>query len=200
MDMEGVLTPEIWIAVAERTGIDGLRLTTRDIANYDELMQHRLRLLKEHQICLSRIQEVIAGLEPLPGAVDFLDQLRARFPVLILSDTFEEFARPLLRKLNYPTLFCHKLAVENDSIVGYCLRVPDQKRRTVELLRQLNFSVVSIGDSYNDVSMLLAADFGILFRAPAQVRSKFPQIPAVDQYEELMLLISKKTGASDLNC
>lgn len=190
--MEGVLTPEIWIAVAERTGIPELRRTTRDEPDYDKLMRYRLGILDAHGIGLAKIQEVIGGLAPLPGAVAFLDRLRERGPVIILSDTFEQFAQPLIRQLGWPTLFCHRLIVEQDRIVGYQLRLPDQKRRSVESLRALNYNVIAAGDSFNDVSMLLAADAGILFHAPANVVQQFPQLPAVDEYDALLDLIEAR--------
>lgn len=190
LDLEGVLVPEIWIAVAERTGIDALRRTTRDEPDYDVLMRYRLDLLDEHGLTLSRIDEVIAGLEPLPGAVAFLAALRERTQVVILSDTFEQFARPLMRQLAWPTLMCHRLVVDGDRIVDYRLRMPDQKRHAVEAFRALNFRVVSAGDSYNDTSMLLAADAGFLFHAPDNVVAEFPQLPAIHDFDELLARIT----------
>jgi phosphoserine / homoserine phosphotransferase len=186
LDLEGVLVPEIWIAVAERTGIDGLRRTTRDEPDYDVLMRGRLELLDRHHLGLSAITEVIATLAPLPGAAGFLDALRAHTQVVILSDTFEEFARPLMAQLGWPALWCHRLVVDDDRIVDYRLRMPDQKRAAVEALRSLNYRVVSAGDSYNDTAMLLAADAGFLFRAPDNVKEAFPQLPALDGYDELL--------------
>ncbi|MEZ5277302.1 MAG: bifunctional phosphoserine phosphatase/homoserine phosphotransferase ThrH [Opitutaceae bacterium] len=186
LDMEGVLTPEIWIAVAERTGIDALRLTTRDEPDYDKLMRHRLKHLAAHQITLSRIQEVIGGLAPLAGAVDFLDFLRRDTQVIILSDTFEQFAQPLMRQLNWPTLFCHRLIVEADRITGYQLRMPDQKRHSVLALKQIHFNVIAAGDSFNDTTMLAAADHGFLFKSPDNVAKAFPQFPALEKYEDLL--------------
>lgn len=185
LDLEGVLVPEIWIAVAERTGIDALRRTTRDEPDYDTLMQHRLALLDEHGLDLPAIQQVIATLEPLPGAAAFLGALRERTQVVILSDTFEEFAAPLMRQLDWPTLFCHRLVIDGDRIAGYRLRMPDQKRAAVHAFQSLNYRVVSAGDSYNDTSMLLAADAGFLIHAPAQVVEEFPQLPAIDDYDDL---------------
>lgn len=190
--MEGVLTPEIWIAVAERTGLSELRRTTRDEPDYDKLMRYRLDILDRHGITLSKIQEVIGGLAPLPGAVDFLNQLRGTVQFIILSDTFEQFAQPLLRQLGWPTLFCHRLIVESDRITGYQLRMNDQKRCSVEALRGLNYNVIAAGDSFNDVSMLLAANAGILFHAPATVEKQFPQLPAVHAYAELLALIKAR--------
>jgi len=183
LDVEGVLLPEIWIAVAERTGIDELRRTTRDEPDYDVLMRSRLALLGRHGLTLSLITDVIAGLRPLPGAVEFLDALRARTQVILLSDTFAQFAHPLMAQLGWPTIFCHDLRVVDDRIVGYRLRLADQKRKSVEAFRALGFRVVAGGDSYNDVSMLLAADTGLLFRAPANVRAEYPQLSAYDDYD-----------------
>ena len=190
LDLEGVLVPEIWIAVAERTGIDALRRTTRDEPDYDTLMRYRLDLLDEHGLGIAEITDVIASLQPLPGAVDFLTGLRERTQVVILSDTFEEFARPLMRQLGWPTLLCHRLEITDGRISGYRLRMPDQKRAAVEALRSLNYRVISAGDSYNDTSMLLAADAGFLIHAPENVRDEFPQLPAVDTLEELFALIT----------
>jgi phosphoserine/homoserine phosphotransferase len=189
--MEGVLTPEIWIAVAEKTGISALRRTTRDEPDYDKLMRGRLAILDQHKLNLSDIQDVIGSLEPLRGARDFLDELRSIVQVIILSDTFEQFASPLLRQLNWPTLLCHKLVVEKDRIVDYKLRVPEQKQRTVAALKQLNYHVVSAGDSFNDTTMLLEAHVGFLFHAPANVKKQFPQFKAMDQYTDLMKAIRR---------
>jgi phosphoserine / homoserine phosphotransferase len=185
LDVEGVLVPEIWIAVAERTGIEELRRTTRDEPDYDVLMRGRLDLLERHGLGMAAITKVIGELAPLPGAVEFLDRLRARTPVILLSDTFAEFAGPLIEQLGRPTILCHNLVLDGDRIVGYRLRMADQKRRAVEAFRALGYRVLASGDSYNDVSMLLAADAGFLFRAPERVRSEFPQLPAFDTYDEL---------------
>lgn len=190
--MEGVLTPEVWIAVAERTGIPELRRTTRDEPDYDKLMHYRIDLLDRHGITLSKIQETIAALPLLPGALDFLDELRRRTQVIILSDTFEQFAQPFLRQMGWPTLFCHRLVVANDRITGYQLRMPDQKKASVAALQALNYRVIAAGDSFNDTSMLGQADHGILFHAPENVVRQFPQFPAVNSYEELMALIAAK--------
>jgi phosphoserine/homoserine phosphotransferase len=187
--MEGVLVPEIWINVAQRTGIDELRLTTRDISDYHELMKHRLRLLDEHQITLSAIQEVIAAMGPYPDAPDFLAWLRERSQVIVLSDTFYEFASPLVKQLHHATLFCHSLEVENDRITGYRLRQEDSKREAVKALQQLNFKVISAGDSYNDTNMLTQADAGILINPPANVVEEFPQFPVVNSLGELRAAI-----------
>jgi phosphoserine/homoserine phosphotransferase len=189
LDVEGVLVPEIWIAVAERTGIEGLRRTTRDEPDYDLLMHYRLDLLAEHGLTMSLIQDVIAGLEPMDGAVEFLDRLRAEAQVVLLSDTFEQFARPLMRQLGWPTVLCHRLVVSDDRIVGYRLRQPNQKQRSVEAFQTLNYRVVAAGDSYNDTSMLGAADAGYLFHAPANVIAEFPQFPALDNYDDLLAAI-----------
>jgi phosphoserine/homoserine phosphotransferase len=189
LDMEGVLTPEIWIAVAENTGIVELRRTTRDEPDYDRLMRGRIDLLERHGITLSRIQAVIGSLAPLPGAPGFLDALRAEVPTVIVSDTFEQFAQPLLRQLGWPTLFCNRLIVDNDRITGYQLRLPDQKRRSVAALQSLNYEVIAAGDSFNDTSMLKQAEHGLLFRAPACVVKQFPQFPSVDDYPALLARI-----------
>jgi phosphoserine/homoserine phosphotransferase len=185
LDLEGVLVPEIWIAVAERTGIEELRLTTRDVPDYDRLMRHRLTVLEHHGLTLSQIQSVIAGLGPMPGALGMLDWLRDRFQVVILSDTFYEFGMPLMKQLGYPTLFCHRLEVRDDRVVGYRLRMPDQKRASVRAFRSLNFRVIACGDSYNDTTMLAEADAGILFRPPSKVIEEFPQFPVVQDYDQL---------------
>jgi len=186
LDLEGVFVPEIWINVAEKTGVEELRLTTRDISDYDELMRRRLKILDQHGITLTQIQEVIATLKPLPGAKDFLDWLKDRHPVIILSDTFYDFAHPLMKQLDFPTLFCHSLEVDDqDRIVNYRLRMPDQKRSSVEALRALQFKVIAAGDSYNDTTMLKAADAGILFKPPQNVIDEFPQFPVTNIYEEL---------------
>jgi phosphoserine/homoserine phosphotransferase len=189
LDVEGVLVPEIWIAVAERTGIEGLRRTTRDEPDYDVLMRYRLGLLDEHGLTMSLIEDVIAGLEPLDGAREFLDELRCETQVVLLSDTFEQFARPLMRHLNWPTVLCHRLVVTDDRIVDYQLRQPNQKQRAVEALRGLNYRVIAAGDSYNDTTMLGAADAGFLFHAPPNVIAEFPQFPALDTYDDLLAAV-----------
>ena len=186
--MEGVLTPEIWIAVAERTGIPELRRTTRDEPDYDKLMHDRIDLMDRHGITLTKIQDVIAGLPLLPGALDFITELRRRTQVIILSDTFEQFAQPFMRQMGWPTLFCHRLIVESDRIAGYELRMPDQKRHSVAALQSLNYNVIAAGDSFNDTSMLGQANHGILFHAPDNIVQQFPQFPSVHAYEELMQL------------
>jgi phosphoserine/homoserine phosphotransferase len=186
LDLEGVLIPEIWIELAERTGIDALRATTRDIPDYDVLMKQRLGLLDRHQLKLSDIHEVIDTLGPLDGAGEFLDWLRERFQVVILSDTFYEFAAPLMRQLGWPTLLCHQLEVDDDGHVrDYRLRQADPKRRAVRAFHELNFRVIAAGDSYNDATMLQQADAGILFRPPRRVIDDFPQFPITRNYDEL---------------
>ena len=189
LDMEGVLTPEIWIAVSEKTGIKELRRTTRDEPDYDKLMRGRLAILDQHGLKLSDIQKVIGELRPLTGGKEFLDRLRERVQVIILSDTFEQFAAPLLKQLGMPTLLCHRLVVENDRIVDYQLRIPEQKQRAVAALKLLNYQVIAAGDSYNDTAMLTEAHIGFLFRAPENVRQQFPQFKAVEGYDELQSLI-----------
>ena len=186
LDMEGVLTPEIWIAVAEKTGIPELRRTTRDEPDYDKLMRYRLDLLDQHGLKLSHIQEVIGTLKPLPGGKEFLDELRSQVQVIILSDTFEQFATPFLRQLGWPTLFCHRLLVENDRITGYQLRVSDQKAKTVAALKLLNYNVISAGDSFNDTGMLCEANTGFLIHAPDNVKEAFPQFHSVENHNDLL--------------
>lgn len=186
LDLEGVLIPEIWIAFAEKTGIAELRATTRDVPDYDVLMKQRIKLLDQHGYGLADIQQVIDTLEPLEGAVEFVNWLRDRFQVVILSDTFYEFAMPLMKKLGYPTLLCHKLVVdERGRVVDYLLRQKDPKRQSVKAFHSLNYRVIAAGDSYNDTTMLAEADAGILFHAPENVIREFPQFPAVHTYEEL---------------
>lgn len=187
LDLEGVLIPEIWIAVAEELDIEALRLTTRDIADYDELMTHRLGVLREHGVGLGRIEAIAGGLDPLPGAADFLAELRSRRQVVILSDTFYEFAGPLMVKLGQPALWCHRLDIGADGMIdGYMLRQQDQKRHAVNALRGLNFEVSAAGDSYNDIGMLEAAQHGYLFNAPARVREEFAHFRATDDHAELL--------------
>ena len=190
LDLEGVLVPEIWIAVAERTGIEALRRTTRDEPDYDVLMQGRIALMAEHGLTMSLISEVIGGLSPIEGAKEFLDELRSRTQVLILSDTFEQFGQPLMRQLGWPALWCHRLVVADDRIVDYRLRMSDQKAHAVRALHGLNYKVIAAGDSYNDTAMLLEADAGFLFHAPANVIAEFSQLPALDTYDELLAAIT----------
>jgi len=186
LDLEGVLVPEIWINVAERTGIKELRATTRDVPDYDALMCQRLRILDEHHLKLADIQQVIAGMGPLPGANDFLARLREAFQVIILSDTFYDFAAPLMKQLGHPTLLCHRLKIDDAGrVADYHLRMPDQKREAVKALHYLKFKVIAAGDSYNDTAMLAEADAGILFCPPKNVIAEFPQFPVTTTYDEL---------------
>ncbi|MDR2786861.1 MAG: bifunctional phosphoserine phosphatase/homoserine phosphotransferase ThrH [Candidatus Accumulibacter sp.] len=192
LDLEGVLVPEIWIAVSERTGIPELRRTTRDEPDYDRLMKFRLDLLARHRLGLRDIQQVIHGMGPLPGAREFLDALRETCEVIILSDTFYEFAHPLMRQLAWPTLFCHSLETDADGrVVDYHLRMPEQKREAVRRFREMNFSVVAAGDSYNDTKMLAEAHAGILFHPPENVVREFPQYPVTWNYGELRAQIDQ---------
>jgi len=191
LDLEGVLIPEIWIAVAETTGIPELRRTTRDEPDYDLLMRQRLAILDQHGLTMSAIEEVISTLRPLPGALDFLNALREQTQVIILSDTFEQFGRPFMRQLGMPTLFCHRLIVENDRIVDFELRQVDQKRHAVEAFKSLNYRIVAAGDSYNDTAMLGAADAGFLFHAPDNVIREFPQFRAINDFKTLLTAISE---------
>jgi len=192
LDMEGVLVPEIWIAVAEKTGIPALRLTTRDIPDYDVLMKGRLKLLAEHKLGIRDIQEVIGTLRPLAGAKEFLDELRTLTQVIILSDTFEEFAQPLMRQLNWPTLLCHRLVIEQGKVVNYQLRIPDQKKEAVNALRAMNYFVVAAGDSFNDTAMLAAANVGFLFHAPPNIEKQFPQFEPIHEFPDLLNRIKKQ--------
>lgn len=185
LDMEGVLVPEIWINVAERTGVEELRRTTRDEPDYDKLMRYRIGVMAEHGVTLSLIQSVISAMGPLPGAVEFLDALRRDYQVVILSDTFYQFGMPLMEHLGMPTLFCHDLVIDNDMIVGYRLRQPDSKTEAVRALQSINFTCIATGDSYNDTGMLAQADAGILFRPPANVIEEFPQFPVAVDYAQL---------------
>jgi len=187
LDLEGVLVPEIWINFAERTGIESLKATTRDIPDYDELMTQRLRILAEHNLGMADIQAVIDDMGPMPGAREFLDQLRERFQVVILSDTFYEFAAPLMRQLGYPTLLCHKLEIdEQGKVVDYHIRQKDPKRQSVKAFHSLTYKVIAAGDSYNDTTMLSEAEAGILFCPPQNVIDEFPQFPVTRNYEQLM--------------
>lgn len=186
MDLEGVLIPEIWIAFAKKTGIEKLKLTTRDINDYNVLMQGRLKILKENQLTLKDIQEVINTLDPLPGAIEYVNWLKSQTQLIILSDTFYEFAAPLMAKLGNPTLFCHSLEVDTQGfITNYHLRLEDPKKKAIEAFKNLNFNVIAIGDSYNDISMLKEAYTGILFKSPKNIQKEFPQFKALDQYDAL---------------
>jgi len=192
LDLEGVLVPEIWIAFAQETGIDALRKTTRDEPNYSVLMDYRLKILQENNLKLSDIQEVIGTLSPLDGARDFLDKLRSKTQVIILSDTFSQFANPLMSQLGWPTIFCHHLEVQDDVITNYCLRQPDQKCKSVEAFKALSLNVIAAGDSYNDITMLAAADHGILFRAPDNVKADFGSFQVAEEYDELMAFVEER--------
>lgn len=197
LDLEGVLVPEIWIAFAERTGIAELRATTRDIPDYDVLMKQRLRLLDQHRLKINDIQEVIATLQPLPGAIEFVDWLRERFQVIILSDTFYEFSQPLMRQLHWPTLLCHRLVIDDAGrVVDYKLRQKDPKRASVQALHSLNYRVLAAGDSYNDTTMLAEADVGFLIHAPQNVIDEFPQFKSVDTLDELKLAFIEASDRS----
>lgn len=190
LDLEGVLVPEIWIQFAQVTGIDALKKTTRDVADYDELMRFRLDELRQHKLGLREIESVIQTMSPLDGAAEFLDGLRERYQVVILSDTFYEFSRPLMAQLNWPTLFCHHLVVEaGGRVSGYTMRQPEPKNSSVAALQSLNFKVIAAGDSYNDTAMLAQADHGFLFRSPANVIEAFPQYRHTNDYDELRRLI-----------
>jgi len=190
LDLEGVLVPEIWIAFAEKTGVEELKRTTRDEPDYGVLMDYRLDLLRKNGFTLSQIQEVIASLDPLPGAVDFLSSLRGKYEVILLSDTFREFAAPLMRKLKFPTLFCHELQVDADNrIESVRLRIDDHKRKTVQYLQKLNFEVIASGDSYNDLGMLKTADRCILFNPPASLVAEYPDMTVARDYSQLLSFI-----------
>ena len=192
LDLEGVLVPEIWITFSERTGIPELRRTTRDEPDYDKLMRFRLSTLAAKKLGLSDIQKVICEMGPMPGAREFLDKLREDYEVIILSDTFYEFAHPLMRQLAWPTLFCHSLKVDTDDrVVDYHLRMPEQKREAVRRFREMNFTVIAAGDSYNDTAMLGEAHAGILFHPPENVVREFPQYPVTQTYDELRNQIDK---------
>lgn len=196
LDLEGVLVPEIWIAFAEKTGIDELRATTRDVPDYDELMQQRLAILSARDLRLPDIQEVIGTLSPLDGAADFLAALRADYQVIILSDTFYEFSKPLMRQLDWPTLFCHRLVIDaKGRVIDYKLRQKDPKRRSVQALKQLNYRIFAAGDSYNDTTMLEEAEAGFLFRAPDNVIAEFPQHRSTNDYTELRSMIDAAASA-----
>ena len=190
LDMEGVLVPEIWIAFAEASGIPELRRTTRDEPDYDKLMNYRLNILKEHGLGLKEIQQVISTIDPLPGAKEFLDQLRQETQVVILSDTFEQFAKPLMKKLNWPTLFCNTLEVApSGEITGFQMRCPQSKLTTVKALQSCGFETIAAGDSFNDLGMIQASKAGFLFRSTDQIKADYPQIPAYETYDELLAAI-----------
>jgi len=192
LDLEGVLIPEVWINFAERTGIEALRITTREMPDYDKLMKQRLKILADKKLGIRDIQEVIAGMEPLPGAQETLTWLRERFQVVILSDTFYEFAEPFMRKLGWPTLLCHRLDIDEKGMIrDYKIRQPDPKRASVQAFASLRYRTIATGDSYNDTSMLAEADAGILFRPPQNVIDEFPQFPVAREYAELRAEFAK---------
>ena len=191
-DLEGVFTPEVWINVADKTGITELRRTTRDEPDYNKLMRWRMEILDQHGLKLHDIQEVISQIKPLPGALDFIQWMKERTQLIVVSDTFIQFAEPLMKQLGRPTLFCHTLVMdETNRIIDFKLRQPDPKRRTVEALQSLKYQVIAMGDSYNDISMLQQAEVGILFRPPANVISDYPQLPVTQTYEELREILQK---------
>ena len=195
LDMEGVLVPEIWIAFSEVSGIPELRRTTRDEPDYDKLMKWRIGILKEHGLGLKEIQDVIAKIEPLPGAREFLDELRSFTQVIIISDTFTEFAMPLMEKLGWPTLFCNSLEVaENGEITGYKMRTQKSKLSTVKALQSIGFETIASGDSYNDLDMILASQAGFLFRTTQKIRQDYPQLPAFEEFDDLLAAIRKEMG------
>jgi len=191
LDLEGVLVPEIWIAFAEKTGVHELTRTTRDEPDYEVLMNYRLDILNENNFTLGQIKEVIESLEPLPGAVEFTEKLRSKYELIILSDTFREFAGPLMKKLGFPCLFCHELEVSNDLIKAIKLRLPDHKRKSIQYLQKLNFEVVAAGDSYNDLGMLKTANHCMLFNPPDQLVQEYPDMPVGRNYEQLMSFIDQ---------
>ncbi len=194
LDLEGVLVPEIWIAFAEKTGVHELTRTTRDEPDYEVLMNYRLDILNENNFTLGQIKEVIESLEPLPGAVEFTEKLRSKYELIILSDTFREFAGPLMKKLGFPCLFCHELEVSNDLIKAIKLRLPDHKRKSVQYLQKLNFEVVAAGDSYNDLGMLKTANHCMLFNPPDQLVQEYPDMPVGRNYEQLMSFIDQPSS------
>lgn len=198
LDMEGVLVPEIWIAFSEVSGIPELRRTTRDEPDYDKLMKWRIGILKEHGLGLKEIQDVIAKIEPLPGAREFLDELRSFTQVIIISDTFTEFAMPLMEKLGWPTLFCNSLEVApSGEITGYKMRIQRSKLSTVKALQSIGFDTIASGDSYNDLDMILASQAGFLFRTTEKIKQDYPQLPAFEEFSELMAAIKKEMGIID---
>ena len=198
LDMEGVLVPEIWIAFSEVSGIPELRRTTRDEPDYDKLMKWRIGILKEHGLGLKEIQDVIAKIEPLPGAREFLDELRSFTQVIIISDTFTEFAMPLMEKLGWPTLFCNSLEVASSGeITGYKMRIQQSKLSTVKALQSIGFDTIASGDSYNDLDMILASQAGFLFRTTEKIKQDYPQLPAFEEFSELMAAIKKEMGIRD---
>ena len=198
-DLEGVFVPEIWINVSKKTGIEELKLTTRDISDYDVLMKKRLGILKEHGLKLRDIQDVIATMDPLPGALEFINWMRARTQVIVVSDTFVQFAGPLMEKLGYPTLFCNTLEIADDnSVASYKLRQKDGKKKTVQALKTLDYQIVAMGDSYNDISMIQEADKGVLFRPPQNVIDDYPDLPVTESYEKVREILEQTFAAWEL--
>ena len=193
-DLEGIFTPEIWISIAEATGIDELKLTTRDEPNYDKLMKRRLKLLKENGINIKQIQEITSQMQLLPGAKKFMRWIRTVAQVAIITDNFKEFLRPLMKKLGYPLTFCHHLEIKNDIIIDYHLRIKDMKKRAIQTFKNMNFNIIAVGDSYNDIEMLREAEYGIFFRPPENVIKEFPEIPVVNEYSDLKKLLSNHMG------
>ena len=191
LDMEGVLVPEIWIAFAEKTGIPEFKKTTRDETDYDKLMKYRIALLKEHGLGLKEVQDVIAGIDPMDGAKEFLDELRSITQVIILSDTFEQFASPLMKKLGWPTIFCNTLEVNGNEITGYQMRVKDSKKTTVKALQSIGFETIASGDSFNDLGMIQASKAGFLFKSTDAIKAAHPEIPAYETYDELLAAIKR---------
>ncbi len=192
LDLEGVLVPEIWIAFAEETGIPELKRTTRDEPDYDKLMKYRINILKEHGLGLKEIQDTIAKIDPMPGAKEFLDELRAMTQVIIISDTFTQFAGPLMKKLGYPTIFCNSIEVDEDGeITGYKMRIENSKLTTVKALQSIGYQTIASGDSHNDLGMIKASKAGFLFRSTEEIKKEYPELPAFETYDELMDAIKK---------
>ena len=199
-DLEGVWVPEVWINVAKKTGIDDLKLTTRDIKDYDELMRHRLKILKEYKLKLKDVQDVIATLKPLDGAMEMINWLKSLGPFVVVSDTFVEFATPLMRQLDFPTLFCHSLEVDDENcIVGYRLRQKDPKKMVVKAMQSMNYTVIAFGDSYNDISMLLEADKAFLFRPPQNVTEDYPEFPVANDYADMKRILLEMMGTQQIS-
>jgi phosphoserine/homoserine phosphotransferase len=192
LDLEGVLVPEIWINFAKKTGIEALQVTTRDVPDYDQLMHQRLSILDEHGMGLGDIQDVIANMAPFDGALEFVKKLKSHYQLVILSDTFYEFAKPLIRQLDWPTLFCHRLEIQDGQILGYKLRLRDHKREAVKAFNALNFKVFAAGDSYNDIGMLQESELGVLFKAPQRVINDFPDLPFRKNYQELIEIFEQQ--------
>jgi len=197
-DLEGVFTPEVWIAVSKATKIEDLKLTTRDLSDYDTLMKNRIAILQKNKIALKDVQEIISKMNLLPGARDFLDYIQTITEIVVVTDSFIEFVMPFMKKLGYPLCFCHNLEVNKEGIItGYKIRIDEMKKKTVLALKKLNYDVIAVGDSYNDVSMLLEAKYGILFRPPKKVIEQFPELPVVKEYDELKDLICSYLEFSD---